>query len=779
MNKPPMRNKPYLYYQFGLRRKILAGILIGVVVLLQSCSVKKFIPEDEYLYEGADINVDSDTLIENKDALKADLESIVRPKPNKKILGSYLGLYYHYKAQREKPGFINKFLNKKLGEDPVYASQVEPVEMEQIFLNRLENNGYFYSNVTSQLVQNDTTKTASATYNVNLLEPYKMASYQLDNDSLMVYRDIKADLSESVVQPDMRFNLNAMKAERARIDNSLKKKGYYNFNSGFLIFEADSSQYKSRKFDLFLRLKENVPKKSIVPYKIKRVNVYPNYRVDNDSIDRDSIRYENKHYLQKEFFFKPKRLDPFILIDEGQYYNPEISRNTSRRLGSIGAYKFINIQYKELDTSGIDSLGQLEANIYLSPLNKRAIRLELQGVTKSNSFAGPTLTGTFSNRNLFKGGETLNLSAKVGYELQTGGGNNNQSGQSSLTLGLSADLIFPRLLFPVKINNDWFKYNIPKTKVGLSGDYLKRSNLYSLLSGTATFGYVWQANRFITHELNPISLNYVRLANTTKEFDTILMQNPFLKTSFDQQFISGLTYSFTYNGMIDTNAANQFFLNVNFDTAGNSLGLLTGSSSATEPKKVLGLEFAQYAKLDADFRYHFNFGKNNNQTIAARLFAGLGLAYGNSDVLPYTKQYFSGGPYSVRAFQIRSLGPGTYEPPANDNSSYFDQTGNLRLEGNLEYRFPLVSVVKGAVFADAGNVWNTTNDDTVLPGGQFGSSWYNELGIGTGFGVRVDIQSFVIRFDLAAPLHDPGKTGNQWNFDVSNPVFNFAIGYPF
>ena len=766
---------------FCTLRNIIPFIVICVCIsFLQSCSVEKYIPEDEYLYEGATIKVASDTVTKEEEAIKGQLQAIVRPDPNKKILGMYLGLYFYYKAQREKPGFINKFLNKKIGEEPVYSSDVEPLQMEEIFLNRLENSGYFYSNVTSQLTENDTTKTAKAIYNVKVLEPYTMASYQLDNDSLLVYKDIQHDISESVMKPGMKFSLNAMKAERGRIDNLLKKKGYYNFNSGFLIFEADSSQYDERKFDLFVRLKKDVPVKSIVPYKIKRVNVYPNYRVDNDSIDRDSIRFENKYYLQQELFFRPDRLDPFVLIDEGQFYDPEISRSTSRRLGSIGAYKFINIQFKEIDTTATDSLGELEANIYLSPLNKRAIRLELQAVTKSNSFAGPTLTTTFSNRNLFKGGETLNLSAKVGYELQTGGTNKGQSGQSSLTLGLNADLIFPRLLFPVKVNNDWFKYNIPKTKIGLGADYLKRSNLYSLLSSTATFGYVWQANRFITHELNPISLNYVKLANTTKEFDTILQQNPFLKTSFDQQFISGLTYSFTYNGMVDANEANQFFLNVNFDTAGNSLGLISGSASADEPKEILGLEFAQYAKLDADFRYHFNFGKNFNQTFAARLFAGLGLPYGNSDVLPYTKQYFSGGPYSVRAFQIRSLGPGIYEPAEDDASSYFDQTGNLRLEGNIEYRFPLVSVLKGAVFADAGNVWNTNNNDDVLPGGQFSSNWYNELGIGTGVGLRVDIQSFVIRFDLAASLHDPGKReGNQWNFDVSNPVFNFAIGYPF
>jgi outer membrane protein insertion porin family len=447
-------------------------------------------------------------------------------------------------------------------------------------------------------------------------------------------------------------------------------------------------------------------------------------------------------------------------------------------LSSIGAYKYVNIQYKEIDTLVTDSLGLLEANIYLSPLNKRAFRAELQVVTKSNDFTGPALEFTYSNRNVFGGGETYNITARVGYEAQLGGGQN--SGKSSLELGLKNELLFPRVLFPLKLGEDLFNYSIPKTKISLSIDYLNRTQLYTLLSGTALFGYVWDANKYVTHQINPLSINYTELTNVTPEFEEILDENPFLRRSFEQQFISGLTYSFTYNEMVDAQRVHQKYLNFTFDIAGNSISLFGKEETPGAPKTFLGLEYSQYAKADIDIHYHFNFAKE--QTIAARLFAGYGYAYGNSDVVPFVKQYYAGGPYSVRAFRIRSLGPGTYnsEEDTNNDDGNFDKTANIRLEANLEYRFPLVSFLKGAVFADAGNIWNSEANPAFNGKDKFTGNFLSELGMGAGFGLRVDIQSFVIRFDLAAPFHDPSlPKGQRFNFDVANPILNFAIGYPF
>lgn len=739
-------------------------------MLFQSCAVDKYIPEGKRLYTGAEIEIKSDSIIKNEAQLKSVLEEALRPKPNKKFLGLQPGLHYYYKMQEEKPGFINKFLYKKLGEKPVYQSDVKPYEVEDILINRMENRGFFYSEATSQFEEKE--KKASVKYVVTAPSPYTIASYQLDSLPQPIYAEIQKSVATTKLSKGMRFDLSNMKMERERIDADLKKSGYYNFNSGFLIFEADTNQYDKKRFDLFLRLKNDVPKKSIVPYKISKINVYANYDIQDSTLNNVE-RFNEKNYINSEDFFKSKYLDPFITLEEGQLYSPENSKNTARRLSTIGAYKFVNIQYTEKDSLLTDSLGILEANIFLSPLNRRALRAELQAVSKSNNFAGPGLALTYSNRNLFKGGETLNTTANVGYEVQAGGGGN--SGKTSVELGLKTELIFPRVIFPIKINSDFFKYSIPKTKTSISVDYLSRTKLYALLSGSAQFGYVWQANRYVTHEIIPISINYTKLSNTTPQFDTILNNNPFLKRSFEQQFISGLNYSFTYNGMVDTAKKHQFFVNSTLDVAGNSISLF-GKDNGTGRKDFLGLEYAQYAKADVDLRYHFNFGKE--QLIAMRLFGGYGIPYGNSEVMPYVKQYYSGGPYSVRAFRIRSLGPGTYNDENNPNSNYFDQTGNIRLEANVEYRFPIISFLKGAVFADAGNIWNSEANPAYGGKDKFTSNFINELGMGAGVGLRVDVQGFVIRFDFAAPFHDPSKA-NGFDFNVKQTVFNFGIGYSF
>lgn len=750
-------------------------LIILSIALLASCSVKRFVPDGELLLDGYEINLveDSTAAIKDKAALKTALQNVLSPKANATFLGMRPGLYYHYKVARDSGGFIARFLNRKIGTPPVYLSDVEEQATSDLLRNRLENRGFFFSNIATSHRDDIAAKEATVTYEIVVPQPYQMESYQIDRDSIP-FNDVLEDLIvESPIQKGSRFDLSAFKLERERIDRELKDKGYYNFNSNFLIFQADTNQYDNRKFDLFLKLKKEVPERAVKPYQISQVNVYPNNSLPIDSVDLDTTRYAQKNYIQENQFFLPKRLDPFVLIEKGDLYNPSISSATSRRLGSIGSYKFVNIEYKEVDTLRNDSLNFLEANIYLSPLKKRALRAQLQAVTKSNDFAGPHLALTFSNRNLFKGGEILNITADVGYEFQIS--SSDQVGQTSLDFGLGTDLVFPRLLFPYEIDSDIFKYSIPKTITGLEVDLVDRSQLYGLLTFSGNFGYSWQANKYVTHEIDPISINYVNLLYQSDEFDQILNENQFLRNSFEQEFISGLTYSFTYNGLLRSKKEALFFINSTVDIAGNSVSLLAQENDEGKGE-FLGLEYAQYAKADVDFRFHYLTGKE--QRIATRFFAGLGTPYGNSEVMPFSKQYFSGGAYSIRAFRTRSLGPGTYTPPSDDDRTFFDQSGNLKLEANVEYRFPLFSYLKGAVFADAGNVWNTSDDG--LAGGKFTSNFINELGIGAGVGVRVDIQGFVLRFDLAAPLHDPSQApGERWVNDFDSPVFNFAIGYPF
>ena len=771
-------------------RSLTYRILYGLVLLfIYSCSIEKFIPEGEQLYTGAQLELETEGEVQDIKEVRTELFNLIEPNPNTTFLGMRPALYFHYKAQRDKPGFIYKFLNKSFGEEPTYFSDVKPERVEELILNRLDNNGFFYSRSSSEIIEDD--KYASVNYSAKLTEPYLLENYNLESDSLPIYREIEEMISETPLKKGDRFDLNLMKAERERLNEGLKQRGYYNSKADLLIFEADTNQYDNRKFDLFLRLKKDVPGRAAIPYTIDSVTVYANYSIEGDTLpltEKNMTQVKGIDVIQNEFYFRPELLESYILFNEGDLYDANTSKLTSNRLSALGSYKFVNIQYTELDTTATDGdNGSLAATIYLAPLTKRSLRAELQGVTKSNGFTGPGIQLTYSNRNLFNGGETVSISTNFSYESQISSGSN--SNLSSIAGGIKGDLIIPR---SIPFSPSRFKYAVPKTKISLGLDFLQRSQLFTLSSINTSFGYTWKENKYVYHQLDPININYSRLSNVTEDFQTILDDNPFLRRSFEQRFIAGLMYGFTYDEVSDQDKEYPIYFSTNFDTAGNLFSLVSGGSGT-----IVGAEFAQYAKLDADLRFYMRWDRE--RTLVSRVYAGWGVPYGNSQTMPFVKQFFSGGPYSVRAFNIRSLGPGSFNAE-NENSStdYFDRSGNLKLEANIEYRFPLFSYLKGAFFIDAGNVWltgdysdieadqqNSTFSQTLFTDGKFEKDWLKEVAAGAGFGMRLDIQNFVIRLDLASPFRVPYQPeNNRWNVPFfgnngNKMTLNFAIGYPF
>ncbi|MGY6743115.1 MAG: translocation and assembly module lipoprotein TamL [Cecembia sp.] len=763
---------------------MLKKIYIALIASLLSfsCSVKKFIPEGEQLYTGAELNLDADLDRRTLSELQNDLEKLLRPTPNSKVLGMRFGLWAHYKGSKKKPGFINRFLNKRFGQKPVYLSQVMPDRTSVILLNRLENKGFFYASATHEVIDRD--KFAALEYTLNFSEPYILETYQILEDSLPVMQDIQNQMENTLLVKGSRLDLDLMKKERERIDEALKSKGYYFFNADLLIFEADTNQYDSRKFDLYLRLKSNTPTKSMHPHTVENIEVFPNFNLHLDNGDGDTVRVKNIDFIQRPEIFKPELLQKYILFQEGSKFNPQVSRLTSNRLSNIGNFRYVNISYEMADTVlREDGTYPLNARILLSPLNKRAVRAELQGVTKSNSFVGPALILNYQNRNIFRGGEIFSLTGKFGYETQVASG--TREALQSTEFGLTGSMVFPRVIFPGPWS-DRFRFSIPKTRISLGFEYQNRTDLYLLYSYNASFGYFWNVNRYVYHEFNPVSLSIVNLARTTPQFDEILNANPFLRRSFEQQFISGMNYTFNFNQLVDQDRKNAIFFGATVDLAGNLFRNINTIFGSENPDLAFGLEFAQYIKGDIDLRYYRRFTQEN--ILVSRIFAGYGGPLGNSLSLPFVKQYFSGGPRSVRAFRIRSLGPGTFVPQSIGTGGFFDQAGDIRLEANLEYRFPFNKYLKGAFFIDAGNVW-LYNENEALPGGKFTNSWAEELAVGAGYGIRVDIQFFVLRLDIAVPVRKPWlleegpwqdrlRLGDRdWRRD--NLVLNFAIGYPF
>jgi outer membrane protein assembly factor BamA len=755
---------------------------IFILMMLHSCNVIKYIPAGEKLYTGAEVELEADKSIKGQNQLQYEIEDVIEPAPNKTIFGMRYGLYFHFKAQQQDAGKIMKALNKRFGEEPVYLSDVNTQRTEQIINNRCENNGYFYPQVASSI--NEEERTASAKYSVKVTQPYVLETYVYQRDSTAIDSLIENALKDTELTPGTRFDTEKFKAERQRIDDYLKNKGYYQFNAEYLIFTSDTNQYDTRKYDLYLSFKQVAPKEALRPYVIRDVKVYPNYSLQSsDSATPATITtVDSIDFIQSEVVFKPERLRPFITFRPGYLYNKNRNDITSRRLSSIGTFQLVSIRYDRSDTSGTAPSGDLDARILLTPAKKQSVRLEVQTITKSNSFAGPGLIGSYQNKNLFKGGERLDISGNISYETQIAGG--SAKNLSSFEFKLLNSISFPRLIAPFSINPQK-GYLIPNTKFSLNYTLQQRARYYNLNSILFSYGYNFKSNRYTYWEINPVSINYTLVNKQTAEFREILNNNPFLARSFEDQFIVGGTFAFQYSELSEKLKRHRIYFNLGLDIAGNLLGL--GQDLAEAPNQLLGLQYARYVKADIDFRHYLKLWRQSQ--LVSRVFAGAGYPYGDSQSLPFVKQYFSGGPNSLRAFRVRSVGPGSYNPPDSSGAlSFFDQSGDIKLEANVEFRHPLYSLLKGAVFVDAGNIW-LWNDNPAIPGGQFSRSWQQEIGLGVGYGVRLDIQFLIIRLDASIPLRFPyEQNGSHWQQQYAfgqkswrrdNLIWNFGIGYPF
>jgi len=422
----------------------------------------------------------------------------------------------------------------------------------------------------------------------------------------------------------------------------------------------------------------------------------------------------------------------------------------------------------------------------MTPLPKHAFRAEIDLITKSNNYSGPRLDVSALDRNTFGGAELLNLSLSGSIEAQLSG---NSKNLFSYSVSPKAELYFPRFIVPFKLKQSGMY--IPKTHLSLAFTFLKRLNYFDMRTLQFIYGFKWKEDIRKEHDFNPISVSYSSTANESPEFLALLEANPYLKKSYAAQFIAGASYIYTFNEQVLTGKKMQFFFQLTSELAGNAFSLakiVTGNKiSSDKPLKVAGSVYSQYARLSMDGRGYYNFRNKNKMII--RLFMGVAVPYGNALVLPYTKQFFSGGPNSIRAFQINSVGPGTFRQQANQ-SGFLQLGGDIKLEMNTEFRFTIYRFFKGALFTDAGNVWLLKSNPATTGTPFVFSGFAQEIAVGAGVGIRLDVSFFVLRFDLAAPLRKPWlEEKNNWVIDEislgnagwrrDNLILNVAIGYPF
>lgn len=744
--------------------------------MLMSCNTTKYVPEGDLLYTGGSVKI-KDSLVSKKDrkALRNELEPMLRPKPNQKILGLRPKLFfYNLVSEPKKDKGFKYWIKYKLGEAPVLFSQVDLDYNADVLRNYSENNGYFKT-----VVESDSTRRkdkASAEYVVQPKQQYKIKSVTFPTDSSEIAKNIRRVTRWSMLRPKRPYSLERIKLERQRIDSRLKERGYYYFSEDDLLIEVDSTVGKY-EVDLTVKLKEETTDRAKEQFCINKIVVYPNFSI-NDSVaskEGDALQYKDFTIYDKENIFDPRIFDRTLYFEKDDLYNRTNHNLSLNRLVNLGTFKFVKNSFFVADTTG----NYLDAYYYLTPLPKKSIRVEVLGKTNSANYTGTELNINWSNRNTFKGAELLSISAFGGLEFQMSGQNN---GFNVYRVGGEASLIWPRFISPLKLRSS--SGFVPKTKALVGYEFQQRDKLYSLNTFRGSFGYIWKENIKKEHELKVTEITFVSPTNITQLYEEQILEFPALGRIVEKQLIFGPTYSYTYTNTMEKRKKNTMYFRGDVDLAGNVAGLLTGANARNEdPKEVFKIPFSQFVKLQADFRFYHKLSRNSQ--IASRVIAGGAFAYGNSTNIPFIKQFFNGGTNSIRAFRARSIGPGSNVP---ETSGGFlpDQSGDIKLEFSTEYRAKIYSVVNGAVFLDAGNIWNLNakeKDGTPADDRNFSKKFYEEIAVGAGFGLRFDLSFLILRTDFAVPLRLPyGPVSERWQWDrinLKSGVFNLAIGYPF
>ncbi|MCE3279029.1 MAG: surface antigen [Bacteroidetes bacterium] len=767
-----------------MKRLVINSICLIIIFYLASCSGTKNLPEGEKLYVGSDIKFEHKGKIKNKRALKAAAESAIRPRPNKGFLGIRPKLWMYMKAGSDPKSKFKKWL-KKHGEAPVLISDVKPATTSQFIDAKLFNNGVFKSFTLYKIKEKR--KTAKVIYTSVIHKPYTIKGIQFPEADNDINRLIFLSAEKTLIKPGSDYNLDLLKNERIRIDGILKDNGYFYFNPDYLLFNADTSETE-KNVSLKLTVKKDIPEKARHTYRINNVYIDPQYSLDEDAENtlKDTMHFENNIFIGKadDMKIRPRVLLRSIYLKRFEVYSRKNHNISLNRLMSMGNFKFVRINLVESDTIAPDFL---DVRIMLTPMPKRTFRSELDLVTKSNDFSGPRQNLTYLNRNTFNGAELLNVNIAGSFETQI----NSKEHIYSYSINPRVEVYFPNFLVPFKIRKTNGMY-IPKTKISLGYNYLKRMTYFDMRTLQFIFGYKWKEDIRKEHELNPFTINYTSVKNKSQEFIALLEQNPFLKKSYEEQFIAGGSYTFSYNEQMLTAKKVQYFFHGIAEIAGNTFTLAKAIAgqpvSAENPGKIAGSVYSQFGRISLDGRSYINTGKRNK--LVLRLFAGMGKPYGNSSTLPYVKQFFSGGPNSIRAFKINSLGPGSYQQSSDKKNAFLQMGGDIKLESNAEFRIDIIRFLKAAIFVDAGNIWLTkANPANTVPAFSF-SEFHKEIAVGAGVGLRADLSFFVLRFDLAAPLRKPWlPEGDRWVIDKisfgnsgwrsENLILNVAIGYPF
>ncbi len=757
----------------------MSQVIVAVVlaIMAMSCSTTRRLSEDDPLYTGV-----KRILIEGVEGeklpsgVKSQVKEAVNVAPNNSLISPTIrypfpvGLWVYNNWDSEATG-LKGWLYKNLVEEPVLLSDVRPELRVKMIDEILENNGYFNSSVKYKLIKGKNPKKVKVSYDVNTGSVYRIDSIELLPDTTHLYHIIDSITKRSnLLTKGSRYCTDSLAELRTEIANQVRNKGYYFFRPEYIEYLADST-INPGNIALRMVVAENIPTEALERYTTGSIVVYVHRNEGGGT--PDTIQTNRATIVQmKPSKLRPQLIPECVAFREGKTFSVRDMNRTQTYLSRLGIFKDISINVKP-DSLNRDN--RLNVEISCTQDAPMELGVEVNVTSKSNSYLGPGVSLGLTNKNLFGGGEQLNVSLFGAYEWQTG--RNRNSIFNSYEFGINTTLSFPRLLAPRFIPRRRRELNW--TRLSLDAELLNRPHYFKLAEFDVAMNYDWQSSRYSTNTLTIAKITYTKLINTTSVFDSIMSENLAVAQSFQDQFIPQIGYTYTYDRRIDRNNAINWQINV--QEAGNLFWSIWELAGNKGEKELFNTPFSQFVKGSTQVVYSCRLG--GNHWLYSRAAVGAAHAYGNSSQVPYSEQFYVGGANSIRAFAVRSIGPGSYRAPGASADNYFDQTGTFKFEANLEYRFPIYGMFKGALFVDAGNVW-LLEDDPQRPGGTLsGSRFFRDLALGTGIGLRFDMDMLVVRGDLGIGLHAPYDTGKSGYFNMpsfgKSLAFHLAIGYPF
>jgi outer membrane protein assembly factor BamA len=760
--------------------------IIGIVCFLlgaASCSTTRNLPEDELLYRGIKkIDVLSQDESGNGEQALEEITAAVTQTTKYGFILPYRLWAYNSFEKYEKG--VGKWIFKKIAADPVYLSTVNPGTRTKVASNLLHDYGYFDGKVTYQVDTLKNPKEIKLSYQIDMGKPYYIDTLTYEKFSPFADSLIRRSDSQRLIHSGDHFNVLRLNEERQRIIDLLRDNGYYYARTDFLTILADTIM-RPGYVSLKIVPKSNIPQEALRTYRLGHTSVYLTGYNGERPTDSLKLRDFTIYYAGKKPGIKYGVLRKRFIYRSGEKYSQLRQNYTQEALARLGVFKFSEFQYTPRSNGG-DTLDIRVNAMFDLPYNSE---LELNVKTKSTKQTGPGAFFSLSRKNFRRMGASLNLELRGSYEWQTSSTVDGESSvMNSYELGTSLSLEFPRLVLPwIRDRIDPFRFP-SQTNFKIYAEQVNRARYFKMLSFGGTVSYSFQPSRSMKHTVTPLHLAFNHLQRRTAAFDSIAEANPMLFHSLSDQFIPSVTYTFTYDNSWMKKRIRTWWEN-SITSAGNVTSLIymaCGKGFNTRDKEFLGTPFAQFLKFTSEIRPLYQISEK--QQLAGRFMAGVVWAYGNKTIAPYNEQFYVGGANSIRAFTIRSIGPGRFHPSENSTYSYVDETGDIKLEANLEYRFRMMSNLfggnlNGAVFLDAGNVWLMRKDEA-RPGAEFTfSKFFDNWAVGTGIGIRYDLSFLILRLDWGIALHVPYETGKRGYYNIPNfkdgMGIHFAIGYPF